>query len=348
MKVNQVASNYYNQVNCIKPSFKKDNLQGSKNVNPKVSIILPIYNQEKYLAKALNSLQAQTLKDIEIICVNDGSKDKSLEILNEYAQKDERIRIIDQKNQGCGASRNNGLKIAKGDYIAFLDPDDWFEPEALEKLYDKAETQKCDMVVFNFNRVNEAGELLGKYNLKKRLQRFHDIKEDENFTWQDVKPRILGGLHPASWNKLYKSELIKKNNVHFAKSNIAEDNVFVFGASLNSKSIGYSDECLYNYLIRDNSAIRTKSDKNMNIIKSIDSVKKLITNLGLNEELKNEFDGYILRFVSYHEKQIKSLAKFREICQKRFSASQNRLLNERYAANAKLPQIILALLQKKG
>ena len=85
----------------------------------------------------------------------------------------------------------------------------------------------------------------------------------------------------------------------------------------------------------------------MNIIKSIDSVKKLINNLGLNEELKNEFDGYILRFVSYHEKQIKSLAKFREICRKRFSPSQNKLLSERHAANAKLPQIIQALLQKK-
>ncbi|DAA94939.1 TPA: hypothetical protein CPT92_04880 [Candidatus Gastranaerophilales bacterium HUM_13] len=316
-------------------------------MHTKVSVILPIYNQEKYLAKALTSLQNQTLKEAEFICVNDGSKDNSLTILNDYAAKDSRVKIINQKNQGAGCARNNGLKAAKGEYIAFLDPDDWFEPDALETLYNKSKRQNCDMVVFNFNKVGENGNILGRYNLHDRLQRFYDIKEDENFYWRDIKPRILGGMHPASWNKFYKHELIKKHRLHFANCSLAEDNVFVFGASLNAAKIGYSDKCLYNYLIRQNSAIRSKSDKNFCLFRSIDCVKKLINNLGLAEELKNEFDGYILRFVSYHIKQIVSVTKFKEICQKKLSPLQNQMLNERYNANSKLMPIIEALLTKK-
>ncbi len=315
--------------------------------NPKVSVILPIYNQEKYLAKALDSLKNQTLKETEFICVNDGSRDNSLNILKEYEKNDKRIKIIDQNNQGCGSARNNGLKIAKGEYIAFLDPDDWFEPEALEVLYKKSKKQNCDVLVFNFNKVDDSGSLLGSFNLKKRLQRFFNIKEDENFNWRDIKPRVLGGLHPASWNKLYKRDLIKKHNLHFAKSNLAEDNVFVFGATLNAKNIGYSDKCLYNYVIHKNSAIRSRSDKNFCIFRSIDSVKKLITNLGLNNELKNEYDGYILRFLSYHIKQIKSVPKFLKICEKRLTPHQSRMINERYNANLMLAPIIEAILAAK-
>lgn len=316
-------------------------------MQPKVSVILPIYNQEKYLVKALNSLQNQTLKDAEFICVNDGSKDNSLNILQDYVAKDSRVKIINQKNQGSGCARNAGLKAARGEYIAFLDPDDWLEKEALESLYNKSKRQNCDMVVFNFNKVGENGNLLGRYNLHNRLRRFYDIRENENFNWRDIKPRILGGMHPASWNKFYKHELIKKNKLHFANSSLAEDNVFVFGASLNAKNIGYDDKCYYNYLIRDNSAIRTKSDKNFCLFRSIDCVKKLLIKLGLEEELKNEFDGYILRFVSYHIKQVLSVEKFKEICQKKLSPLQNKMLNERYSANTKIMPIIEALLAKK-
>lgn len=313
----------------------------------KVSVILPVYNQEKYLSKALDSLLTQTLKEAEFICINDGSKDNSLNILKDYASVDGRIKIINQKNQGSGCARNNGLKAAAGEYIAFLDPDDWFEPDALETLYKKSKQQNCDMVVFNFNKVAESGNILGRYNLHDRLKRFFDIREDKNFNWRDIKPRVLGGMHPASWNKFYRHDLIKKHGLHFAKSSLAEDNVFVFGASLNAKNIGYSDRCLYNYLIHKNSALRSKSDKNFCLFNSIDCVKKLILNLGLANELKNEFDGYILRFVSFHIKQVVSVEKFKEICRKRLSPLQNQMLNERYNANAKIMPIIEALLAEK-
>lgn len=343
MRIDKISS-FFVPTKSLAVNFKENSNQNSV----KVSVILPIYNQEKYLKKALDSLQKQSLKEVEFICVNDGSKDKSLNILEDYAQKDNRIKIINQKNQGCGQARNNGLKIAKGEYITFLDPDDWLETNALELLYNQSKKQDCDMVVFNFNKVNESGEIIGKFDLKKRLQRFIKLDEDKNFHWRDIKSRVLGGLYPVAWNKFYKRELIKNNQVHFAKSNLAEDNVFVFGATLNSENIGYLDKCLYNYLIRENSAIRTKSDKNFCLFSSIESVKKLLEKLNLTDELKDEFDGYILRFVSYHIKQIKSVSKFKDVCRKKLSPKQNQMLNERYLANTKIQPIIDSLLSHKS
>lgn len=315
--------------------------------NVKVSVILPIYNQEKFLPRALDSLVNQTLNDVEFICVNDGSKDKSLEIMDKYAQKDSRIKIINQKNQGCGCARNNGLKIAKGEYIAFLDPDDWLEKNALEELYKKSKKQNCDMLVFDFKRVNESGKTIGRFNLKKRLQRFYDINPNENFYWRDIKPKVLGGMYPVSWNKFFKRELIKNNKLHFAKCNLAEDNVFVFAATLKAKSIGYLDKCLYNYRIHKNSTLRSVSDKNLCFFKAIDSVKKMINNLGFAQELEKELDGYVLRFVSFHAHQVKSLSKLKDICLKKLTPRQNKLLLERLDANPKLFNILNSIIRHK-
>ena len=339
MNINQV----YSTKICSNFNFK----QSKNRDNVKVSVILPIYNQEKYLNKALKSLEKQTLEDVEFICVNDGSVDSSLNILNEYALKDERFKVINQKNQGCGASRNNGLKLAKGEYIAFLDPDDWFESNALEKLYNKAKKQDCDMVVFNFKKISEGGEVVGKFNLKERLKRFVDIKEDKNFHWRDIKSRVLGGLYPVAWNKFYKKDLIKENSLHFAKSNLAEDNVFVFGATLTARNIGYLADSLYNYQIHGNSAIRNKSDKNLCLFKSIDSVKRLLKDLDLTDELKNEFDGYIFRFVSFHSKQIKSMSTFWDVCKKKLSTFQYEMLKERHLANSKILPLLDSILRHK-
>lgn len=338
MKIHQLISQ-----NLSRLSFN-----GRSNPNGvKVSVILPIYNQEKYLTTALDSLQNQTLKDAEFICVNDGSKDNSLKILQDYAQRDCRIKILDQINQSAGVARNNGLKVAKGEYVAFLDPDDWLEPNALETLYKKSKKQDCDMLVFNFKRLDEAGNVLSVFNLKNKMKRFHDIRVDENFHWRDIKPRVLGGMYPVAWNKFYKRDLIKNNGLHFAKCNMAEDNVFVFGATLNAKKIGYEESCLYNYIVHNSSALRSKSNKNLSIFKSIDCVKKLLDKMGLAEELKNEYDGYIFRFVSYHSKQILSMSKLKELCKKKLTAYQSEVLLDRFEANAKLLPIVQSLLTKK-
>ena len=325
------------------PSFK----QNVSNNSVKVSVILPVYNQEKFLANAINSLQKQTLKDIEFICVNDGSQDQSLSILQKFAQKDSRVKILSQKNQGAGCARNNGLKIAKGEFVAFLDPDDWFEPDALEKLYKKAKKQNCDMVVFNFKKTDEFGNLLGKHNLKDRLRGVCNLNEQANFHWRDIKSRVLGGLFPAAWNKFYSNEFLKKNKLHFSKCSVGEDNVFVFGSTLKAKSIGYSDEYLYNYLIHKNSALHTRSNQKLCIFKSVDSVKKLITDMGLMNELQQEYDRYVLRMVSFLSRKVETLSKLKDVCKRKLSAQQYSMLQERFLANSKLLPILNALLARK-
>ena len=119
---------------------------------PLVSVIIPVYNVEKYLNQCLDSVIAQTLTDIEIICVNDSSTDGSLGILEEYEKKDKRIRVVTQPNSGAGAARNRGLSMASGKYLSFLDSDDFFEPDMLELAYQKAEEDSADFVVFNSNQ----------------------------------------------------------------------------------------------------------------------------------------------------------------------------------------------------
>ena len=114
----------------------------------KVSVIIPVYNVKPYLKQCMDSVVGQTLRDIEIICVDDESTDGSLKILQEYAEKDTRIQIIRQKNAGAGAARNNGMRHATGKYLSFLDSDDFFEMDMLEKAYEKAERDQADFVVY--------------------------------------------------------------------------------------------------------------------------------------------------------------------------------------------------------
>ena len=121
----------------------------------KVSVILPVYNVSEYLRQCMDSIVGQTLKDIEIICVDDGSTDDSLEILKEYEAKDKRVKVIEQKNAGAGAARNNGLAIATGEYLSFLDSDDFFEPDMLEKAYEKGKSANAQGVVFRADQYRE-------------------------------------------------------------------------------------------------------------------------------------------------------------------------------------------------
>ena len=124
-----------------------------------ISIVIPVYNIEKYLKECLDSLVNQTFKDFEVICVNDGSKDKSLDILNEYAKKDSRFIVVTQENGGSGSARNNGLSRARGKYVQFLDGDDYFEPELLEKLYNLAEKYQANISVCSSRKVDDNGNI---------------------------------------------------------------------------------------------------------------------------------------------------------------------------------------------
>lgn len=193
---------------------------------PKVSVIVPVFNVEKFLENCLNSILTQTLTDIEIILLNDGSTDGSLKICDEYAAKDKRISVYSHENRGLGPTRNRGITLAKGDYLAFVDSDDHISPDGLEKLWQKAEATGADIVQGETFMYEDGGDCC---KVRASLREAKDIilTEDnlESFFADYYFARIYS--HNA-WDKLYRRDYVLKNNLVFGDNRkiFAEDNWF--------------------------------------------------------------------------------------------------------------------------
>lgn len=211
---------------------------------PELSIIIPVYNIEKYLAECLSSVLAQTLEALEIICINDGSKDRSLQILKEFAEKDSRIKIIDQKNQGVSAARNAGLAIAQGKYVGFVDGDDTIENVFFEKLMFAAENSNTDAV----------------YSKSSESQDFQMFKPmmDKAVLQGIVLPLFFkeDSLN-AVWNKIYRNKIIQENNIRFPLgTQHGEDAQFNIEFLMKASRISFLDYCGYHYREVEGSATR--------------------------------------------------------------------------------------------
>lgn len=217
----------------------------------KVSIIVPVYNVEKYLRKCLDSLINQTLKDIEIICINDGSTDKSLEILEEYKNRDSRIILLNQENSGQSVARNRGIEIAKGEYLGFVDPDDWVDLDYYEKLYNAASTNDADIAVGGIIRVTGIK--------KKKFLNFEKetITDNTNLKFElcDVPEKSY------VWNKIYKTEKLKEIGLEFEKGIFYEDCIFTPQALFFLEKMVTVPNIYYYYLRRGNSTVKQRSEK---------------------------------------------------------------------------------------
>lgn len=185
----------------------------------KVSVLVPAYNVEKYIGKCIESILNQSLKEIEVIIINDGSKDKTLEIIKEYEKKDKRIIVIDKENGGVGTARNEGLKISRGEYILFLDSDDWIEKDYLEKTYNYGKENSLDMVVTDFYK-----EMKDKKSYKEDLK----LEESQFLSGKDyIKEIFLGNGYPNVWDTLTKRELYLKNKINFLNNIFLGDDILV-------------------------------------------------------------------------------------------------------------------------
>ena len=212
-----------------------------------VSIIIPVFNTENYLSTCLDSVLNQTLGNIEIICINDGSTDSSLEILKNYQEMDHRIKIIDKDNEGQGIARNIGIDNAVGEYIAFVDSDDFIKKDMLEKLYNSSKKSNLDLVmckVASYNELtNEINDSLWYYSLgifKDFEKNVFSHKDTMDFTCE---------ISVTPYNKLYKNSFIKKHNIKFAENLIFEDEVFFYDVYLKANKVSIVDETLYYYRI---------------------------------------------------------------------------------------------------
>lgn len=215
---------------------------------PKVSIIVPIYNVEKYLAKCLDSLVNQTLKDIEIICINDGSTDNSLEILKTYALRDSRIKIIDKQNEGLSVTRNIGMSIATGDYIGFIDSDDWVDLDFYEKLYLAISSNDVDIACATIVRKRENSS---KYRVFYKEQRIYEILEDKLNAINCPKCSYV-------WNKLYKADKIK--NIPFKRGIYFEDVFWTLEVLKRTNKIITVNGANYYYRVNSKSIVKNVKD----------------------------------------------------------------------------------------
>ena len=267
---------------------------------PKISVIIPVYNAEQYLEEAINSLLNQTLADFELICVNDGSKDNSLKMLQEYAKDDSRFKIIDQPNAGCGASRNRALKEACGEYIYFFDPDDFISEEAFEKLYNNAVNNKSDLVIFKIARFKE-GYDIDYSNPGFNLESVFKNKNFNNFTfnYKDVKRFVLNRSF-APWTKLYKKEFLDKYYDIRFPINLAYDDVpFHIQSMLRAEKISFIPEFFYFYRFNPNSIINTASN-GMDIFTIVDIVKEFLIKNKFYDEFIEEFKFFkIAQILNY-------------------------------------------------
>ena len=217
----------------------------------KVSVIIPVYNVENYLRRCLDSVTNQTLKDIEIICVNDGSTDSSRAILEEYAPKDDRFICIDQKNSGICVARNTGLEIVKGEYTAFLDSDDYIEDCFYEKLYNTAKKHNADIACASVQRIND-----------KKKRTLFEYKEE--IAADDVKTKYELANYPKHcyvWNKIYKTDSLKKSGIKFEQGVVYEDMLFTPDVLESLGTLVTVPGINYYYWKQANSLIRSISDK---------------------------------------------------------------------------------------
>lgn len=214
----------------------------------KISVIIPVYNVEKYLRKCLDSVIGQTLEDIEIICVNDGSTDGSPDILKEYEEKDSRIKIINKQNGGLSSARNEGLKLANSEYVGFVDSDDWIEPETYEVAYKIMKEFDVDMVNWGANIISEYDNYNSQIVIN--AKKYHEIKITGLYDWSY---ELFSKSTVTVWNKLFKLSTIKNNDILFPNGLCHEDEEFTAKYLLHTRKTYYIDEYYYNYLQRKNS-----------------------------------------------------------------------------------------------
>ena len=267
---------------------------------PKVSVIIPVYNVEEYLPRCLDSIINQTYTDLEIICVNDCSPDKSSVVIDEYAKKDSRIKIINrEKNGGLSAARNSGINAATGDYLYFIDSDDWIDKDYIEKMVGTALKSNSDIVV-NTNVIrdceNKDSKPLFYGNLSPLKEEFVQAKD------------AINNLMWSAWSQLFKTEFIKKHNLTYPEGCIYEDMYFTPNAYMYTDKIYKFYGSVYHYCIRKSSITGSLSNKQtesmFNLFKIFNLVLDSYLKIGNNASIRLFPENFILQPDNSYDKKL--------------------------------------------
>lgn len=269
-------------------------------ISPKISVIIPVYNVEKYLRKCLDTIILQTYNNLEIICVNDGSTDGSEQILNEYAQKDSRIIVRNQENLGQSAARNKGLEIATGEYISFIDSDDWVSLSFYQKFVNALTLTNSDIDIYMFNA-----------QIRPVKQSLSDISEKHIFNikkWKIQNNKLLYSVNDCSnpfdanmsaCNKIYKKTYLDYLNLKFEENLIFEDKVFHFESFLRTKKIYINNDSLYHYRQHIDSTMHTIKNNVFDVFKVVSMIEKALVDSGTYEKNKYAFFQFFINHFVY-------------------------------------------------
>lgn len=246
-----------------------------------VSIIIAAYNIENYITRCVESVINQTFRNIEIIVVNDGSTDSTLKILNNLKESDDRIKVITQENKGLIEARKKGLNHSKGKYILFIDGDDWLELECIEKLYNKANDENKDIVLFNF---------FWSYDDTRKSGNGFNYRSSDIII-NPLKSLFIGNISPCIWTKFIRKKYITDNKISFPSNiSFAEDLATVSSLFISKPKIGIVKENLYNYYQRKDSITKQVSPKILEVNKAILFIKEKLLENNIYNDFKNEFE----------------------------------------------------------
>lgn len=256
----------------------------------KISVIAPIYNGERFIESCIENILNQTLCDIELILVNDGSVDNTLDICNCYAKKDKRIIVLNQENQGVSMARNNGIDISNGEYICFIDCDDKIDIDYLEKLYLLAKNKDIELVCCDIECIKEDGAYISnRSNVDgycTNLEALEELFKFRNLNW-------------GPCGKLFRSSLIK-NKIKFPDLHVYEDLSFVYKALYNSEKIFFTNQCKYYYVHYENNGAMNKFIKapTTDVIVVADEIIEFLK-LNIPSILSTSFYGIISQVIMY-------------------------------------------------
>ncbi len=266
----------------------------------KVSVIIPVYNAEAHLQECLDSVIAQTLKEIEIICIDDGSTDGSPAILNNYAAKDDRITVVRQENAGAGAARNNGLRHAHGTYLSFLDADDFFEPTMLEEAYACAECYKADVVVFNSDQYYENTD---EYKEVSWVVRYAEMPPYQPFNRRALTDNVFKVFVGWTWDKLFDRQFVLDNDLWFQEQRTTNDMLFVFSAIALAKRIAYVEHdhiLAHQRRTTQDSLSKTREQSWDCFYKALIALRDRLQAEGIYQELEKDYINYALHAVLWN------------------------------------------------
>ena len=257
---------------------------------------MSLFNVELYMRTAIESVLNQTLKDIELICINDGSTDYSLDIAKEYAKKDERVKVLSyEESKGQAYARNRGIDIAKGRYIGFVDGDDWVEAAMFEKLYNEAEKNRTEVT---FCAAALYDDQTGKTIWNNDYYNLYLIpKEFDNrvFTHEETKNLLTGCLNVALWNKIYRTDFLNKNKIRFPEYYIYEDMPFFYETWFKSENICFIRDCCYYYRInRQSSTMSRMGSKVLDRVDMVALTYEMFKELPYFDEIKTQVATWII------------------------------------------------------